>query len=572
MLICEYRDWLIINKMTNKIIGFSQDRWMLPEASNLDIINQLLVRRGIVKDDSDFFLEKKFENLSDPKKIKNAEKVADLIWKTIQKKQNIILFGDYDADGIPATFLAESFINKVGGKVSAVIPNRSDGYGLTEKSKQNILKLDPYLIITVDNGTNSPEIINNFIANGKQVIVIDHHEISVKNLPNCLIINPKQGGDKSCCETLTAGGLVFKIILLIIKKYLLNDTKWQTWIKWQMDLVAISTICDVAPLLGENRILVDKGILVMKKNRRNSLKYLFEISKVNPELIDTYTIGFIIGPRINATGRMGDSNLGYEFIKSDGEKAKQLAHKLQKINSTRQEIFKKNLLQALDIFELSDFSHAAIVAHNDWNEGFVGLIAAKLCEQKYIPTFAFSDLGDKLVGSARSIDGINLVELLDKTAEYLVEFGGHEKAAGLTIEKKNYNLWKNKIINTISKIDNSVFEKKIQVDARIPIDAIRKRDIDVINKLAPFGMGNPQPLFFDSVKIESIKKIGAQKNHLGLSIISGNKVLNAVSFNHGEWFKKIQTGKIYQILFQISESQWPGRDFEIKIKDMANYE
>lgn len=560
-----------INNMDKQVVGFSGNRWIINGSiiDNSNIINHFLDLRKIEKHLQPKFINKKYEDLEKPHKILNIDMAGKILQKIISSQGKITLFGDYDADGIPSTALLHNFIEKAGGEVEAIIPDRADGYGLNEEAENKIIAHSPELLITVDNGTSSHAIIERLMKKKIEVIVIDHHEISGKKIPHCTIINPKQKDDLYGDINLTAGGLVFKLIQFMIEKYFKDEKSWETWLKWQLDLVAISTVCDIAPLTGDNRILVDKGIIVLKKNHREAFKYLFEIASIDPETVSVYTIGFLIGPRINATGRMGDSNLSYDFFRSKGLSTRQLAEKLNLLNIQRQDLFKISYAEAEELYAKSNNNLFAILSTPHWSEGILGLIASKITENKYIPSFIFRETEDKFVGSARSIDGINVVDLLEKTSSYLLSFGGHEKAGGLTIKKDQFRMWKSKISKLISRFDRDIFVRKQIVDARLSFE-LTDSVIDTIAQLEPFGMGNAKPVFFDSAIIESINVIGSQKNHLSLKLKKQSQVFNAVLFGKVDWQKKIKLKNEYLIFYQIAKSNWKGRKVDIIIKDIAD--
>ncbi len=552
--------------------GFSNNLWqVLSTAKSLIELDKILLEnRGIKKEvDQKKFFEKKFSDLASPSEIIDLDIAVKEVFENIKHNRKILIFGDYDADGIPASVLLEEFLLKVGANISTLIPNRADGYGLNQRSVKKIKEINPNLLITIDNGTNSSCEIDELKKSNIDSLIIDHHEITANKLPNCTLVNPKKNILNRQFFNLTAGGLVFKFISCYIQNIYHNESHWVNWLKWQMDLVAISTVCDVSSLTGENRILVDKGLIVLKQNKRDSLKHLLEIAGVDNSVIDTYTLGFIIGPRINATGRISDSNIGFEFLKSTGGKAIKMAKKIDKINRERQELFLKNYNLAMQMYEKNGHNRIAVLKHHSWQEGLVGLISAKITERKYIPSFVFRQCKDKYIGSARSIDGINLLSLSKDAQKYCEKFGGHEKAAGITIAKENFFKWEQSLIKEIEKIDSKLFIKKIKIDTAYPIEMIDRAIVDHLEKFTPFGLENPKPIFFDNAALRSIKKIGKNLQHFKLILQKDNWIGSAVIFNQESWFDKLKCNNVYNFIYEPVKSTWAQSGVDIIIRDIS---
>lgn len=531
-----------------------------------EFIDVLLQNRNIPLFEKDLFLSKDFlKNLLSPWKLKNCSEAVDFLHEAIQSGEKIIIFGDYDTDGIPASALMYLFLQKIQiNNLEVIIPTRQDGYGLNIESIKKIITKKPKYVLLLDNGSNSFQEIAQLSLAHIKTCVIDHHEIS-SQVPQTIIVNHKQPDDKYPQNYLCATGLVYKVIQGYIERYLNSDKDWIIWWKYQLDLVALATVCDVVELLGENRILVDKGLIIFQKNMRKCFQKILDLNQIKPESISVYTLGFIIGPRINATGRISDSRISFEFLIDQGD-SMDLAIKLNQLNSDRQEIFNKALKQAYEM--ISGSEKIVILENQAWQEGIVGLIAAKITEKYNVPSVIFSRNKDILTGSARSINGIDLVQLLTFGKKYSQKFGGHQKAAGVTLKFENFTKWKEIISRQINNYDSELFIPKIKPDLYFDFKLWDENFLNLQEQLAPFGMGNPTPHFLAKANLVKVNHIGKNNNHLQLFLDDSGKTYKSIAFDKSFWKDKLKIDKKYLFYYHITRSNWPGAILDFIIDDI----
>lgn len=542
-------------------------KWvLLPQESN-DLLEQLFLNRKIKKEDWSSFLNPDFGKLFDPFLMKGMRKAVARIETALKNKEIIGIFGDYDADGIPGSALLYDFLTKIGFGVKVYIPEREQGYGLNLTGIDALKKEGVTLLITVDLGVRNPQEIDYAVKNGLEVIVLDHHEMG-DYLPSCLILNPKQKNDSYPFRELAATGVVFKFIQginLTLKK--VNNN----YLKWALDLVAISTICDVVPLVSENRIFAKFGLIVLKKTFRLGLRELYRQAGIIPENIDTYTVGFQIGPRLNAPGRMNQgSESFYLLIEKDRRLASALAEKLDKINRQRQNELKRVLEQARQKVYKKNLNQKKIILVDgeNWPHGIIGLVAGKLMEEFARPVIVCERKGGQLRGSARSIDAYNMIEALDKSKKYLLKFGGHKKAAGLSLELEHLSNLYDKLLEIAEfKLKDEDLVPKITIEAKLTIEDLKLGLLDQMKKFEPFGLGNPRPVFLlEKAAVANIRTVGKKGEHLKFNV---GLSCGAIGFDLGKFAADLKEGDAADIVFTLSEDQWDGhRKLQLKILDL----
>lgn len=544
---------------------FSQKkRWQIASQKSNDIIEQLLINRKIKKEEWTSFLNPDFKSLFDPFKIGGMEKAVTRIEKAIAQKEIIGIFGDYDADGIPGSALLYEFLMKIGLEAYVYIPSREQGYGLNKEGIEVLKKEGATLLITIDLGVRNSAEIEFAKKIGFDVIVLDHHEMAQEK-PNCIVIDLKQKNEKYPFTELAATGVVFKFVQAInlkLKKIPENH------LKWMLDLVAISTICDMVPLVSENRIFAKFGLIILQKTHRLGLKKLYEKAAIVKENIDTYLVGFQIGPRINAPGRMDHANESfYLLISKDQKEASILAEKLDTINRQRQEELKRVLAEAKEkVYQNGlDKKKLILLEGKNWPQGIVGLVAGRLMEEYSRPVIVCERKEDQLKGSARSIDAYNMVEALEQAKDYLLKYGGHKKAAGLTLELKHLSNLYDKLLEIAeSKIKDEDLVPKIKIDLKLKKEDLKLSLFDKIKKLEPFGLGNPRPVFLlAQAQISDVKTVGKNNEHLKFKADN----ISAIGFGLGEMAKNLNNSHA-DIVFILDEDNWSTRKLQLKILDL----
>lgn len=539
--------------------------WEIYPRRSDDIIEQLLISRKIKRDEWSSFLNPDFNDLFDPFTMKGLKRAVERLEKAIEKNEAVGLFGDYDADGIPGTAILYEYLTKIGVKTEVFIPTREEGYGLSQKGIDVLKSCGIALLITIDLGIRNAKEIKYAKEKGLDVIVLDHHEV-VGEKPDCIIVDPKQKGETYPFAELSAAAVVFKFIQGLNQKI---KGVSENQLKWYVDLVGISVISDIVPLLSENRIFAKYGLIVLRKTKRLGLRELYSVAQINPHEIDTYTVGFQIGPRLNAPGRMDHANISFSLLtEKNSKKARILAEKLDRINKRRQAELERVLSEAKkEVCRNNlDSKKVIFISNENWPQGIVGLVAGKLMEEFARPVIVCEKKGEELKGSARSIDSYNIVEALDDAKDYLLKYGGHKKAAGLTLEYKHLSNLYDKLLEIAeSKLRDEDLRPKIKIDAKL-----EKRDLtlalfDKIKKFEPFGLSNPRPVFLlEKAQISDIKTVGKEKKHLKFKADG----ISAIGFGLGDFAHKIDSAQA-DLVFTLDEDSWDGnRKLQLKILDL----
>jgi single-stranded-DNA-specific exonuclease len=544
-----------------------QKKWIHKLKQSEDIIEQILLNRGIAKNNQDEFLNPDFSNgLHDPFLLSGMKEAVERIELAILQNETVGIFADYDADGIPAAAILADLLEAHGLKTFVYIPSRSEGYGLNKKGIDEIKNHHASLMMTVDLGIREIENTKYAQSLGLDVIITDHHEPG-DEIPKALtIINPKLKDSKYPFRELSGGGVAFKLahaMSIKLKKISEND------LKWMLDLVSITTICDVVPLVDENRIFAKYGLLVLAKTKRLGLKKLYEVAQIDPTKISTYTVGFQIGPRLNAPGRLNQKQESLDLIRTrDEASAIRLSLELDEINKRRQFDLEKILKEARAMVFDQKLNEKKVICLWDkgWSSGLIGLVAGKLVEEFARPVIILEQ-GDLISkGSARSIDNFNMVEVLSELDELLESFGGHTKAAGLSIKNEKLDLFNERILAMAElKLKEEDLILKITIDAILNENDLSLDLYDRIQKLEPFGLGNPRPVFaLEKIEIENIRLMGKDNTHLKFTINN----YDVVGFGMGKYKANIENKEI-DLAFTLDENIWNGlRKLQLKIIDL----
>jgi single-stranded-DNA-specific exonuclease len=532
-----------------------------------EIVKILLKNRGIKTERE----KKEFFNPVDPMKISlkslgvkesEVKKAIKRIKKTKKSGEHVIIYGDYDADGITGTAVMWETLHALGIFVLPHIPERfSEGYGLNLESVKKLKKEDPLLglIITVDHGITSGEKVQEVKKLGIDMIISDHHQ-SGKSLPKplALVYTTKIGGS----------ALSWFFAREIISGFKIPDSRFS--IRERLQLAAIGTIADQLSLIGPNRSVVRYGLEFLNRTKRPGLLALFKEAGLTE--IGPYEVGFMIAPRINSMGRLKH---GLESLRllctHDLGKASEIAANIGRTNSERQKIVDEVILHARKSFKNLEGQSVIVLAHESYHEGVIGLAAAKLVEEFYRPAIVLSKKGKIAKASARSISGFNIIEAIRKLEKLYIEGGGHPMAAGFSIETKNISVF-TKEINKIAKglLTKELLQRKIRIDLELSFKQINKRLTEVIKEFEPTGLGNPAPSFVSkNIEIIDTRTVGRDARHLKLKLRQDEQIFDSIFFGGGEIYSKLKPGSKADLVFQVEEDYWNGlAKIQLKIRDI----
>lgn len=547
------------------------------------LVSTLLEARGVRKELEDQFFSPNFDrDLHDPFSFRHMKKVVDRLLQAAAKDERVLIYGDYDVDGVTSATIMKELLSALGIQADVYLPHReNEGYGMKKGVIEKFVKKGTTLVISVDCGVSNVDEVDFANELGADVIIIDHH-IAPSILPNAYaIINPKVQEDGYPFRDLSAGGVAFKVVQGFLKdadgaKFAQSKGVLPGWEKWLLDLVAISTICDSMPIVGENRILVKYGLIVLSKTRRVGLRRLMEKARLTPSTIDAMSVGFYIGPRINAAGRMEHADIAFQLLNTiDDTEAVQLSDRLQKANTDRQKLVERIMGEARDQLRGQEKKFALVVYGANWPAGIVGLVAGKLKDEHYRPTFVVGKAGDSVTGSGRSIEELNIVEALDRLRDdnVLLKFGGHNMACGFSlIDESRVEDFRQKIDQVVSRaIGHLTLSPKLVIDSKLPLDKITEALVGQILQFAPFGQGNERPKFVaTNVEVVSVEPVGQTQKHIRSFMRDNNgRVWKAMGFgwkNNGHL--PFESGAMLDIVYELTENEWNGnREIQIELVD-----
>ena len=508
-------------------------------------IAEILARRGVQSEQE---LELKLKHLLPPS-LKGLDTAVELIDQAIDQQQKIVIIGDYDADGATSTALMILVLKEMGANVEYLVPDRFKyGYGLTPKiaelAKQSY---QPDLLITVDNGISSHAGVETAQALGMQVIITDHH-LTTKPTPSAeAVVNPNQLGCDFPSKALAGVGVAF-YVLAKLASYRAQQGKSTSKVTQYLDLVALGTYADVASLDYNNRILVDAGLKRIQQYQcRAGILALLDIAKRDAASLRAQDLGFVIGPRINAAGRMESMRIGIEcLLAPDLETAYPIAQQLNQLNVERRQVeaeMKQQAISALQHVQLqADSLPAALVMFDEqWHQGVIGIVAGRLKEQFHRPSLVFApdEDGIHIKGSARSIEGIHIRDSIEQVAEQYPDlvshFGGHAAAAGLTLKKDNFDEFKTVFIQSIAEMDENLFQATLWTDGKLTDASLHLETLDWIDRLGPWGQKFPIPQFEGRFKVMDYRWLKDQ--HLKLKVSLGQQIIDAIAFNAADRFE-----------------------------------
>ncbi len=563
------KKWLLKEFDKNRVVEISKEFRISP------LTSIILYNRGICESEAIAeFLKCDLGNLHDPYLLKDMDKAVSRIRQALENNEKITIYGDYDVDGITSIAILYKHLTSLGFEVDYYIPDRiQEGYGVNRDALDKIKENGTKVVITVDTGITAVEETEYAKSIGMDIIITDHHECKETIPAAYAAIDPKRKDCTYPFKNLAGVGVAFKLI-----QALDDNTSVDELIEKYSDLICLGTVADISPLIDENRIIVTKGLEKFSNTENIGLKALIDVSITNNKAITTSTIGYILAPRINASGRLGCASRSVEmFLTSDKEKAYELANDLCEENTTRQQTEQKMFAEALEYIEdnpaIKD-DQVLVIAHENWHHGIVGIVSSKITEKFYKPSILFAIDGDEAKGSGRSISGFNLFEALENTNEILEKFGGHELAAGLSIKTENIEKFRESINKqTITKIDENALIPTVSIDAVIKPSYITLETVDEINKLQPFGVDNPSPIFaVRNIKIHKISTMSEGK-HLRMTLLKENKFLDAVGFGMGEYYNHLKEGDFIEVAFGLDINDYKGfKNVQLILKDIKPYE
>lgn len=538
-----------------------------------EILRQLLFYRGIeTREDAEKFLNPDYDGgTHDPFLMKDMSKAVERILKAISQNEKIIIYSDYDADGIPGAVVLHDFFKKIGfNNFENYIPHRhEEGFGLNMEAVEEFGKNEAKLLITIDCGIADVKEVEKLNELGIDVIVTDHHELGDIVPPAYAILNSKQSECQYPEKMLCGAGVVFKLVQALILK---KNIEWQIkegLEKWFLDMVGLATLSDMVPLVGENRVFAYYGLKVLRKSPRVGLMKLLRKIKVEQKNITEEDIGFTISPRINAASRMGVPMDAFRLLSTSDEiLADELSTHLNKINDERKglvaSMVKEMKHTLLSRGDSTDKKEVIVMGNPKWRPSLLGLAANALMQENFCPVFLWGrEGGNILKGSCRSPSNVSLINLMKSLPEgILLDYGGHSLSGGFSVSHEKIHLLETEIITALKKIKvgDDDAPQEIFIDKKLSIDDASWETYKSIEKLAPFGAGNPKPLFlFENVKIVAVKNFGKEKNHLEISFLkSDGKKISAIGFfmTGNEWGIELREGAKINLLATMEKSMF----------------
>ena len=556
------RKWEFYNQDENLVQKIAK------EHNISELLSAILVNRNITdKKDIDVFLNPTRKDFHNPYLMPDMEQAVDRILMAIDKKEKVIIYGDYDVDGITSITVIKKFLKERGLDVGYYIPNRLDeGYGLNKEAIEKIANEGYTLIITVDCGISGIEEIKYAYEKGMEVIVTDHHE-PLEELPKCVaVIDCKRKDNKYPFKNLAGCGVVFKLTQAISQKLNLDEKEYLKY----LDIVCVGTISDIVPLVDENRVIAKLGLKLVEQTRNPGLKALLVASGYKE--VNSNTVSFGIAPRINACGRMGKEEEALKlFLTENIVEAGNITDKLNKYNRERQEIEKRIFEEALSKIEKQhlDQNNVIVVGSENWHHGVIGIVASKITELYFKPSILICFEGSEGKGSGRSIPGFDLHEALCESSEYLEKYGGHEMAVGLSLKKENFQKFADKFEEIAKKAHTEEIESVINIDEEITLKDVNIETVESLKALEPFGEANKLPVFiYKNLKIDSIRALSEGK-HLKLTLKDGNTIINGIGFNMGKYAEEFRISDKIDVLGVLEINSFNGRDtIQINMRDI----
>lgn len=563
--------WQVAEPVSPEVLG------SFPEID--PVLLQLLWNRGLTTQAAiDEFLNPDWsQDVHDPYLFRDMQKSVERVYEAIGAKQKIAVFGDYDADGVSAAVILSDTLKKLGAEVEVYLPHRErEGYGLNDGAVRYLAEKGTKLLITCDCGIANVAPVAAANAAGFDVIITDHHQQQEELPPAYAILHPGLAGETYPWQYLSGGGVAFKLVQGLLKYdgCHLSERERESWEKWLLDLVAISTVADMVKLQGESRTLTKYGLTVLRKTRRLGLQKLIEAAGLRFDSLDTYSIGFQIAPRINAAGRMDHANAAYALLVShEAGEAGELARALNLTNTERQKLTDEMFLASKQ--QVGELAAGQYFVHSfdpSWQLGMVGLVAGKLVQEYGRPALVMCQQGDKVAGSGRSgVGGFDLAAALTECGELLTSYGGHKEAAGFSLPKDKLEDFL-RAFGAIAarELSRADLVPRVTIDAVLPLSRVDWALQEHAAALEPTGQANPAARFVSlSLSVVDLVPVGAQGQHLKLVLEGDGVARKFILFRQGDTGTTLKVGDIVDVAYEVGVNEWNGnRELELKVVDI----
>ncbi len=524
-----------LKKYDSNLVKRIQDTYDVSE-----IMAKLLISRNIDFDNINEFLNGTLDDLKDPYDIKDMDKLVERLDKAIENKEKICIYGDYDVDGITSITIMYQFLTKIGADVMYYLPDRLiEGYGVNNNALDEIKSKGVSLVITVDCGITAVDEVKHANDIGLDICITDHHECG-EILPDAIaIVNPKRKDSNYSFRFLAGVGVAFKTITAVAIKHNIPKEEYLKYI----DIVAIGTISDIVPLVGENRIISKYGLKAMKETENTGLKALIKL--VNAKEIDSLMVSFGMAPRINACGRMGNASAAVKLLLEDNDKiAEQIALQLDDLNQERKNVETIIYEESIEMIESKGLQNknSIVLYSSSWHNGVIGIVASRLVNLYYKPVILLTKEHGTIRGSGRCPSGFSIYDALTECKDELIQFGGHELAAGLSIEEEKIDAFIDAFEKAASKRNQLLSEQIIDIDAQVEKKDLNIQIIKDIRTMKPYGQSNQVPVFlYKGLKVNAIRTIKDEK-HLKLVLRDDRSLIDAVGFSMGNRRDEIRIG------------------------------
>ncbi|MCD5380909.1 single-stranded-DNA-specific exonuclease RecJ [Candidatus Gracilibacteria bacterium] len=525
-----------------------------------DIEELLLERFG-----EEHLVEKTIDDLHDPYLLKDMDKAVERIKQAKKDDEKVMIFGDYDVDGVTSTSILMHFFQKINLKASYRLPHRvKDGYGLKAYFLDELSELGVTLIITVDCGSRDIDVIEKAKTMGIDIIVTDHH-MTPEVIPESAValINPKRPDCPYPFKFLAGAGVAFKLMQALSLEYFPAKIARDYWID-SVDICAIGTVADCMSIIGENRILVREGLKQLKQSRSRGVRMI--IADQMEQEIDADIFGFTLGPRLNAAGRMDTPYKAVNLLLNNGPTLENTLREIEDLNNQRKLLTKQFTEEAMSTINRDD--NLIFYVSSEITHGIIGIVAGRITEKFHKPCIVLKDEGDKLVASCRSPEFYSIIDILEQHKDMFIAFGGHKQAAGFSISKDKLPEFQRSVLRIVNKQDFTKHKKILPVTKVVKIDELGFKFLAKVNKFKPFGMGNPKPLFMiENLTYEKLEFLGKGRDHIRFNTKQGFKIFG---FFMGDFYDEIKrSGGRVSIIFDISEDSWMGKkNLMLKLEDI----